>query len=54
MLPAVEEAGGEEDHCDQEGQLGVLRRMQAQADEAVDDPDGAACEPYPCEVSHDR
>ena len=52
LLATVEETGDKEDHCDQEGELGVLQRVDAQADESADDPGGESGEPNPCEVAH--
>lgn len=52
MLAAVEEACGEEDHGNQNGQLGMLEGVLAQCDEATGEPGGASDEPYPGEVLH--
>ncbi len=52
MLAAVEEAGNEEDHRDEKGQLGVLHGVETEADCAVHHPGCKACKPDPCEVSH--
>lgn len=54
LLTTVEEAGSEEDHGDEEGQLGVLHGVVVEADEAVHEPGGESGEPYPCEVTHGR
>jgi len=45
FLLAVEEAGGQEDQRDHEGELGVLERVKVEAHEAVHCPCHAACEP---------
>jgi nitrite reductase/ring-hydroxylating ferredoxin subunit len=45
LLLAVEEAGGQEDQRDHEGELGVLERVKVEAHEAVHCPCHAACEP---------
>ena len=53
-LAAVEEAGGEEDDGDHEGQAGVEEVVVAEADECVDEPCCEADEPDPRCLSHHR
>jgi hypothetical protein len=45
LLAPVEEAGGQEDQRDHEGELGVLERVKVEAHDAVHCPCHAACEP---------
>ena len=51
-LAAIEEAGGEEDDGDYQGQTGVLQVMQAEAYKSVCKPCCKAYEPDPCCLSH--
>lgn len=51
-LAAVEEAGGEEDDGDHEGQAGVLHVVHAETEHGVCQPSCEAQEPYPCRLSH--
>jgi hypothetical protein len=53
-LAAVEEAGGEEDDGDHQGQACVRHIAQAEADKRVGQPCGEAQEPDPCCLSHHR
>jgi hypothetical protein len=46
-LAAVEEAGGEEDDGDHEGEAGVKDVVEAEAEEAVGQPGGEAQKPDP-------
>jgi len=51
-LAAVEEAGGEEDDGDHEGEAGVEDVVQAEAEKAVEEPCCEAYEPDPCCLPH--
>ena len=53
-LAAVEEAGGQEDDGDHEGQAGVEDIVVTDADECVDEPCCEAHEPDPRCLSHHR
>ena len=53
-LAAVEEAGGEEDDGDHEGEAGVEQVAHAQAEERVRQPRCEAHEPDPRCLSHHR
>jgi len=52
LLLAVEEAGGEEDHGNGEGQAGVEPVVKTKAHKAVHHPCYAAREPYPQSLPH--
>jgi len=52
-LPAVKEAGCEENNGDHKGQAGVKNVVQSQAEERVRKPRGKAQKPYPsCLLEH--
>ena len=53
-LSAVEEAGGEEDDGDHDGEAGVEPVVEMDADESVDEPGSEAEKPDPGCLSHRR
>ena len=52
LLVAVEEAGGEEEHGEHEGELGVRERVDVELHHAVHDPDRTSDKPDPGCLSH--